>query len=111
MSRALSSKYGNHISLPRGEDSLAKVTRGLKKIRELPYCVGALDGTHMQWVSCLQEHYYEYLGYKGYTSVVIFVVATGDRRFIYADVGSPGVLEDRTIYERSALKKIIEDGS
>ncbi len=37
---------------------------------------------------------------------MIFAVASANRKFIYADVGRPGVLGDATIFERSTLSKI-----
>lgn len=34
-------------------------------------------------------------------------MASADRRFLYADVGYPGVLSDSTIFERSKLREMI----
>ena len=37
------------------------------------------------------------------------LVSTADRRFIYVDVGRPGLLGDSTIYSMSTLTKNIEE--
>eukprot|EP00737_Agarophyton_chilense_P005228 gb/GEZJ01007528.1/.p1 GENE.gb/GEZJ01007528.1/~~gb/GEZJ01007528.1/.p1 ORF type:complete len:114 (-),score=5.75 gb/GEZJ01007528.1/:352-693(-) len=35
---------------------------------------------------------------------------TANKKFIYADIGRPGVLGDSTIYDRSSLKRNIDEG-
>lgn len=41
---------------------------------------------------------------------ILFALSTADRRFIYADVGNPGVLGDSTLFERSHLKSVLTTG-
>lgn len=54
--------------------------------------------------------YHEYRCYKGFPRVVLFAVCDVARRFLFADVGLPGVLGDATIYERSRLQAMIDMG-
>ena len=107
MSRAISARRKGAVRLRRGEEEIAKVMNGFEKIRGLPYCVGAVDGAHVRWAACPGEQRYERRRYKGYPSAVAFAVASADRRFLYADIGSPDVLGDSTIFDRSSLKSCI----
>ena len=111
VARLISGHYRTSIALPTEEGDVAKLMKGFEDIRGLPYCVGAIDGTHIKWLACPEQQYYEYRCYKGFPSIVILAVAAADRKIIYADIGCPGVLGDCTIYERSSLKKAIESGS
>jgi len=99
---------GDKVRLPQTEQEVAFVMKGFENIRGLPYCTGAVDGTHVKWLSCPQEQFYEYRCYKGYPSIIIFPVVSADRRFIFADVGRPGFLGDSTIYSSSELKRKID---
>lgn len=82
--------------------------KGFQDIRGLPYCVGAVNSTNIRWLTCPDGQFYEYRCYKEHPSVVIFAVVTANRRFIYVDVGRPGVLGDSTIYDRSMLRSNID---
>ena len=96
------------VRLPYEETHVATVMRGFQSISDLPYCVGAIDDTHIPWKICCDSQYYEYRCYKGYTSIVLFAVADSKRRFMYAESGHPGVMGDATIYNCSKLKRLIE---
>ena len=110
VSRTVCSFLGDKIAFPSTEDEIASVMRGFSDIRGLPYCVGAVDGTHIKWLACPDQQFYEYRCYKGYPSVVVFAVSTADRRFTFVDIGRPGVLGDSTIYSLSELKRNIDMG-
>ena len=110
VSVAICSKLFGQISFPVAIQEVAHVMRGFQNIRGLPCCLGAVDGSHIRWLSCPEEQYYEYRGYKGYPSIGIFAVATANRKFTFVDVGRPGVLSDSTVYSYSDLKRNIDDG-
>lgn len=103
--------FKDNIRFPVTEDEVARAASGFQGISGLPYCVGAIDGTHVPWPACPTQQFYEYRCYKGYPSVVIFATCTADRRITFADVGRPGVLGDSTIFERSALRAKIREGA
>lgn len=44
------SSLGNHVSFPTSEYELASIMSGIEDIRGLPYCIGAIDGTHVKWL-------------------------------------------------------------
>lgn len=84
---------------------------GFQAIAGLPYCVGAVDGTHVPCTGCPNYQYYEYRSYKGFTSIVVFSVSDARRRFLYSDVEQPGVVGDSIIFQQSSLKELIENDS
>lgn len=86
------------------------IINGLKKISGLPYCLVAVDGTHIKWPACPLQQLYEYRGYKGYPIIVLFAIVSADRLFLFVDILNPGVLGDCTLLERSKLKNNTDDG-
>lgn len=81
---------------------------GYKSIMGLPYCVGAVDGTHIKWPSCPENQFFEYRCYKGFASIALFAACTADRKFTYVEAKHPGVNGDAKIFKRSALKRRLE---
>lgn len=110
VSRAICSEFASNLSLPTSTSEIASIMKGFQQIAGLPYCVGAIDGSHIPWKRCPSSQFYEYRCYKGFESVIIFALASADRRIIYADIGSPGVMSDSTLYERSNLRKMMDSG-
>ena len=109
VSREICSHFQNSVHFPTGETELASIMKRFEEIAGLPYCCSAVDGSHIRWRECPDEQFYEYRCYKGYPSIVLFAVSTADRKFIYVDVGRPGVLGDSSIYTRSSLKRNIDE--
>ena len=77
-SSTICATLNDKIEFPSTQFEVARVMRGFSDIRGLPYCVGPADGTHVKWLACPDEQFYEYRCYKGYPSVVIFAVSTAD---------------------------------
>eukprot|EP00171_Calliarthron_tuberculosum_P005587 IDg5587t1 len=110
VSRAVCTAYASSLALPTSTSEIASIMRGFQRIAGLPYCVGAIDGSHIPWKRCPRSQFYEYRCYKGFESIIIFALASSDRRIIYADIGNPGVLSDSTLYERSTLRFMLSTG-
>ena len=104
VSRAKWSQFQDCVHFPK----YASVMKGFEEIAGLPYYFAAVEGSHIKWLVCPDEQFYEYRCYKRYPSIVLFDVSPADRRFIYVDVGRPGGLGDATIYSMSTLKNNIE---
>ena len=103
------SEIQDRVHFPKEERDLASVLKGFEEIAGLPYCCGGVEGSQIKWLACPDEQFYDYRCYRGYPSIVLFPVSTADRRFIYADVGRPGVLGDSTIYSMLTLKRNTEE--
>jgi len=110
VSLKICSTFQDKINFPSEEQEIAQVMRGFQGLRGLPFCVGAIDGTHVKWLMCPETQFYEYRCYKGYANIVLFAVATAERRFTFVDIGRPGVLGDSTIYNASELRRNIDSG-
>lgn len=61
--------------------------KGFQDIRVLAYCVGAVYGMHVKWLTFSNEQFYEYHCYKWYPSIDIFAVVEAYRHFFYAGTG------------------------
>lgn len=94
------------MRFPTSEEEVTQVMSGFKKLAVIPYCVGAIDVTHILWNFCPSDHFYEYLCYKVLASIVLFACCTSNRRFTLVYIRRPGVLGDSSIFERSMLKNI-----
>lgn len=47
--RAICSLYSNNVRLPSSLPEIATLMDGFEGLASLPYCVGAIDGTHIPW--------------------------------------------------------------
>lgn len=92
VSRVICSTFSDAVVPPRTEQEIRKVMKGFEDIAGMPYCTGAIDGSHIHWRKCPGEQKIEYRCYKGFPSVVLFGVSDAERRFLYVDVYLPGVL-------------------
>lgn len=75
----------------------------------LLYSVTCIDGTHLKWLSCRSEQFYEYRCYMNYPCIVNVALVTADCSFTYADVERSTVLEDFNNFDRSSLKVSISN--
>ena len=53
----------------------------------------------------------DYYNYKGFFSLVLLALVDAEYRFLWLDCGSSGSYSDAQIFNRSLLRKKIEDGS
>ena len=93
------------------------VTEEWKSIEEkfrnrwnVPHTVGALDGKHIAirkpWKSGSK-----YFNYKGYFSLVLLALVDAEYKSLWVNVGASGSSSDAHIFNRSKLKKRIENGT
>ena len=88
-----------------------------RKIKEIfrnrwnvPHAVGALDGKHIA-IKKPKKSDSEYFNYKGYFFVVLLALVDADYKFLWVNVGASGSSSDAQIFNRSKLKRRIENGS
>ena len=86
-----------------------------KKIEErfrnrwnVPHVVGALDGKHIA-IKKPKKSGSEYFNYKGYFSLVLLALV--DYKFLWVNAGASGSSSDAQIFNRSKLKRRIENGT
>ena len=51
VSREICSQFHDCVHFPKEEGDLASVMKGFEKIAGLPYCCGAVDGSHIKWLA------------------------------------------------------------
>ena len=74
----------------------------------MPHAVGALDGKHIA-PKKLKKSGSDYFKYKGYFSVVLLALVDADYKFLWVKVGASGSLSDAQVFNRSKLKRRIEN--
>ena len=76
----------------------------------VPHAVDALDGKHIAirkpWKSGT-----EYFNYKGYVSLVLLALVDAEYKFLWVNVGASDLSSDAQIFNRSKLKRRIENGT
>lgn len=72
--------------------------------------LGCMDGKHVKIV-CPPKSGSMYFNYKGDFSTVLLAVCDANYRIIFVDIGSYGHNNDAGIFDRSTLRRAIDDGS
>ena len=76
---------------------------------EYPHVAGALDGKHIA-IKKPKKSGSEYFNYKGYFSLLLLALVDADYKFLWLNVGTSGSSSDSQIFNRSKLKRRIENG-
>ena len=74
-----------------------------------PHAVGALDGKDIA-IKKPKKSGSEYFIYKGYFSLVLLTLVDTDYMFLWVNMGASGSSSDAQIFNRSKLKRRIENG-
>ena len=75
-----------------------------------PHAVGALDGKHIAMTKPKKSGS-EYFNYKGYFSLVLLPLVDAEYKFLWVNVEASGSSSDAQIFNRSKLKRKIENGT
>ena len=57
--RKICQEFKDAASFPTSNNDVRSAMNGFKSIVGLPYCVGAIDGTHIPWLMCPSNQYYD----------------------------------------------------
>ncbi len=102
----LSAQY---LSCPSTEEEWEDVAKGFWDAWQYPYCIGAVDGKHVQ-VRSFPHSGSMFRNYKGTFSLVLFAICDSQYKFLYCNVGCAGSANDAAIWLNSAFKKKLEEG-
>ena len=95
---------------PTDPEDWKKIEERFRNRWNVPHSVGALDGKHIA-IKKPKKSGSEYFNYKGYFSVVLLALVAADYKFLRFNVGASGSSSDAQIFNRSKLKRRIENGT
>ena len=86
-----------YMKCPVTEDEWRLLINETSERWQFPNCFGAADGKHIG-IICPKNSGSQYYNYKGFFSVVLMALVDYDYRFIYADVGCQGRINDGGLF-------------
>ena len=92
---------------PTDPEDWKKIEERFRNRWNVPHAVGALDRKLIA-IKKSKKSGSEYFNYKSYFSLVLLVLV--DYRFLWVNVGASGSSSDAQIFNRSKLKRRIENG-
>eukprot|EP00057_Strongylocentrotus_purpuratus_P028550 XP_011683024.1 PREDICTED: putative nuclease HARBI1 [Strongylocentrotus purpuratus] len=95
---------------PSTPDEWRRVAQVFQDRWNFPHVCGAVDGKHVATRKPAHSGS-TYYTYKGYYSIVILVLADGEYKALWADVGSQGSDSDCGIFNRSGLLRSLITGT
>ena len=95
------------LKLISSMDRWKDVEEGFRSKWNLPNCIGAIDGKHID-ISIANAGSF-YFNYKGRNSIVLMAVVDANRRFIYVDIRCNGRISDGGVYSNTSLAHYLED--
>nr|XP_054919803.1 uncharacterized protein LOC126516610 [Dermacentor andersoni] len=99
-----------YLQHPQGADEWLKVSAEFEERWNMPHCVGAIDGKHVN-VECPANSGTLDHNYKGSFSKSLLAVCDAQYRFLYVEIGHSGSESDGGIFSRLTLQKEIAGGT
>ncbi|XP_049273627.1 uncharacterized protein LOC119399351 [Rhipicephalus sanguineus] len=99
-----------YVALPSTRDEWSKVARDFEEKWDMPHCLGAIDGKHVN-VECPAKSGSRDRNYKGSFSKSLMAIADANYSFLYVEVGHNGSESDGGIFSRSKLQPMVDDGT
>ena len=99
-----------YLTCPADPEDGKKIEERFGNRWNVPHVVGALDGKHIA-IKKPKKSGSEYFNYKGYFSLVLLAFVNAEYKFLWVNVGASGSLPDTQIFNRSKLKRRIENGT
>ena len=97
-----------HTKTPSNLEEWLKISEAFQSRWNFPNCLGAIHGKHIQ-IRPPPGTGSEYFNYKKTFSFVLLAIAGPNYECIYTDVGSNGRINDSGVWNRSDLRRKIED--
>ena len=95
---------------PTDPEDWSKIEEKFRNKWKVPHAVVALDGKHIA-MKKPKKSGSEYFNYKGYFSLVLLALVIAKYKFLWVNVGVSGSSSDALIFNRSKMKRKIENGT
>lgn len=99
-----------YLKPPCSPDDWQAISKDFEEVWNLPHCVGAIDGKHVN-VQCPNNSGSLFYNYKGSFSFVLMAICDAHYNFTLVDIGDYGSNNDSGVLSHSWMGKAIEDGS
>ncbi|KAL4084288.1 hypothetical protein QTP88_028113 [Uroleucon formosanum] len=97
-----------YIQVPKNENEWKKIINGFNSLWNFLNCFGAIDGKHIM-IQCPPNTGSNYYNYKGSFNIVLLALVDHNYNFECIDIGNYGSNDDAGIFEKSNLKKALEE--
>lgn len=95
---------------PPNKTGWRNIAKGFKEFWNLPNCIGAVDGKHIN-IKAPKNSGSCYFNYKKFFSIVLLAVCNHKYEFTCVDIGAFGGESDGGIWSRSDMGKCFENGT
>ena len=95
-----------YVRPPSSPDDWREISRGFEDLWNLPHCVGAIDGKHVN-MKCPNNSGSLYYNYKGFFSLVLMAICDSHYNFTLVDIGDYGGNNDGGVLSHSDIGKAI----
>ncbi len=99
----------DYLKCPSTPSEWKDVVNGFWQDWQYPYCVGAVDGKHVN-VQNFANSGSLFRNYKGTFSLVLFAICDSRYKFLYCNIGAAGSANDAAIWQSTAFKSLLEQG-
>ena len=99
-----------YLGCPTDPKDWKKIEERFRNRWNVPHAVSALDGKHIAIKKPMKSGS-EYFNYKGYFSLVLVALVDADYKSLWVNMGASGSSSDAQIFNRSKLKRRIENGT
>lgn len=99
-----------YLKFPSTEEEWRNIAHEFEDRWNFANCIGAMDGKHVL-IRPPSDSGSLFYNYKETFSVVLLAVVDAQLRFIYADVGTNGRVNDKAVWNKCSLKKALEEGT
>lgn len=99
-----------YLKPPHTSADWKNISNGFEELWNLPHCVGAIDGKHIN-MKCPNNSGSLYYNYKGFFSLVLMAICDAHYIFTLVDIGEYGSNNDSGVLSHSQMGKALDKGS